>query len=455
MHSNVHPASVPTTHMPVGGPLPSKVEQEKKNSVWRKLGGGSLSVSIIVHAILLAIGVFWIFQVIPDKTPDPDFMPKGGGGGSPGVKEINNKKQRATMSTPNAPRMAAKGASSNFVLPEADASSAMSSVGSLSSGGLSGGLGGSGSGGGKGDGHGKGFGSGNGPGLGGGAGGMNPFGMIDPKTNALVGTFYDLKQDAKGRTTPLGELTDWGQIMDKTRDILHNFVNRGWNERTLAGSYYQAPQKLYQTQIYMPVLPADTAPKAFNCNVPGSRWVVIYRGVVRPPKTGRFRFVGAGDDVVTVRFNNRNVFDYGYESPTANIKLAAKAAELTGEKEDREFDRARRELAMPKPMPIYSYGSMSQRAKSDLRGLGVGQEFEAREGTDYPIEILVSEVPGGFFFAYLLIEEIGATYEKDPSGAPILPLFRLDGTPAAAGEGPPYDKNGPIWKITNKTRVDI
>ncbi|BCU79411.1 hypothetical protein llg_41260 [Luteolibacter sp. LG18] len=430
-------------------------QDQKKNTVWRKLGGGSLSISIIVHAVLLVIGIFWIFQIIPEKKQEVDFMPKGGGGGSPGVKEVSNKKQRATMTTPNTPRMAAKGVASSFTLPEPDAASAMSNVGSLSSGGLSGGLGGSGSGGGRGDGHGTGFGSGSGPGLGGNAKGMSPFGIIDPKANALVGTFYDLKQDPKGRTTPLGEKTNWGEIMDSTRDILHGFVSRGWNERSLANSYFQAPQKLAQTKIYMPVLPADGAPKAFNCDVPGSRWVVIYRGMVRPPKTGKYRFVGAGDDVVVVRFNNKNVFDYGYESPTANIKLAGKGAELKGDKEDKEYDRARRDLAMPKPMAIYNYGSMSQRAKSDISGLGVGMEFEARDNTDYPIEILVSEVPGGFFFAYLLIEEIGATYEKDASGAPILPLFRLDNSPAAPGEGPPYDKNGPIWKLSGKSRTDI
>ena len=110
---------------------------------------------------------------------------------------------------------------------------------------------------------------------------------------------------------------------------------------------------------------------------------------------------------------------------------------------------------MPNPMSIYSYGSMSERGRADLGGLGVGMEFEAKEGTDYPIEILVSEVPGGFFFADLLIEEIGASYEKDPSGAPILPLFRIDNSPGAPGEGPPYDKNGPVWKISGKSRVDI
>jgi len=146
-----------------------------RTSFWRKLGGGSLTISIIVHAMLLAIGVVWIFQIIPEKKPDIDFLAKGGGGGTPGAKSELNKKRRATMTTLNAPRLSSKGASSTFILPEPDPASAMASVGALSAGGLSGGLGGSGSGGGKGNGHGTGIGDGNGPGLGANAMGARPF----------------------------------------------------------------------------------------------------------------------------------------------------------------------------------------------------------------------------------------------------------------------------------------
>ncbi|BCU78768.1 hypothetical protein llg_34830 [Luteolibacter sp. LG18] len=135
--------------------------------MWRKLGGGSLSISILVHALLLAIGVVWIFQIIPaQKKEDVSFLPSSGGGGS-GAKSEAAQKKRASMTTANAPRLSAKGATSSFSLPEIDPSSSMSSVGALSSGGLSGGLGGSGSGGGRGDGRGTGIGSGMGPGLGG------------------------------------------------------------------------------------------------------------------------------------------------------------------------------------------------------------------------------------------------------------------------------------------------
>ncbi|MFD0893987.1 hypothetical protein KBB96_11230 [Luteolibacter ambystomatis] len=443
-----------TSDSTTGHPTPQP--HGTRQSLWRKLGGGSLSISLIVHAILLCLGVFWIFQIMPEEKTDVDFMPKGGGGGSPGVKEISNKKQRATMSVPNAPRMVAKGATSNFTLPEADPSSAMSSVGAPGGGSLSGGLGGSGSGGGRGDGNGKGFGSGKGPGLGGGAGTMNPFGMLDPNANALVGTFYDLKQNPKGRPSELGEKTNWDQIISGTREVVHHFVSRGWNERTLASTYYQAPQKVYQTKVFIPSMDAGSAPKAFNCNVPGSRWMVVYRGMVRPPHSGKFRFVGAGDDILAVRFNRRNVFDYGYESATGGFQIFSNMANLQEPEKAREFARKERGFSMPLPLQTYGYPGLSSHARQYIKGLGVGETFEARDNTDYPIEILISEVPGGFFFAYLLIEEVGANPAKTPEGLPVLPLFRLDGSePAAGSAGPPFDKQAAPWRISRGSQVDI
>jgi hypothetical protein len=244
----------------------------------------------------------------------------------------------------------------------------------------------------------------------------------------------------------MGELTNFDEIVGETRQILHDFVRRGWDERDLSTKYYQAPQKLHQTRIFMPSMKADEAPKAFHCEkeVRGSRWVVIYRGVVRPPKSGKFRFVGAGDDVLVVRFNGKTVFDFGYESATANLKIHTNKAKVVDGK-DREWNRLRKDWTMPEPVEIRRQGSA--RLIQDLGGLGVGQEFEARAGVDYPIEILISEIPGGLFAAYLLIEEVGATHQKTKDGAPILPVFRLDANPPAQGEGPPYDPNGPVWQL--------
>jgi len=55
---------------------------------------------------------------------------------------------------------------------------------------------------------------------------------------------------------------------------------------------------------------------------------------------------------------------------------------------------------------------------------------------------------GAIFFASLMIEEIGATYELNGDNLPILPMFRLDqGEPAVTKPGPPYDPKAPAWKL--------
>ncbi|BCU79705.1 hypothetical protein [Luteolibacter sp. LG18] len=419
-------------------------------SVWRKLGGGSLSVSIIVHAILLAVGVVWVFQIIPAKKAEIDFMPKGGGGGSSGVKEVSQKKKRATMTTANAPRLSAKGSSSSFTLPEVDPAASMSSVGSLSSGALSGGLGGSGAGGGRGDGNGRGFGGGMGPGLGGGAaGGMSPFGLVDPNAGAMVGTFYDMKQTDKRQST---DVTPGDMVK-----IVREFVNDGWRDSTLR-KYYQAPQKLYQTRVYIPRMSADAAPAAFKCEkeVQPSRWMVLYRGSVIPPKTARYRFVGAADDIMVVRFNRKAVLDHGWTSGTAPMSFSDKntRAVLRGEAENQDLKKAiRRDYPMKLPVTFYQYDTLGG-WNDAIGGLAVGTEFEANAGSEYELEILISEVPGGSFGALLYIEEIGATYQKASTGAPILPLFRLDsGLPEVKAKemAAPFDPSGPVWKLGRKS----
>lgn len=391
------------------------------------MGGQSLSISLIVHMLILAIGVIWIFQVVPDGKPDVGFIPKGGGGGSPGVKEISDKKKRATMSMPNTPRLAAKGSSSSFILPEPDAASAISSVGELASSGLSGGLGGSGSGGGKGDGRGKGFGSGMGPGLGGTSAGMTPFGMLNPTANALVGVLYDAKQDPNHKPNDMSP-----QGMG---ELLRDFTSRGWNDRTLSSKYFHAERKLYLSRIYMPLMAAGEAPKAFQCEkeVQPSRWLIVYRGNVVAPKTGKFRFVGASDDTLVVRFNRQNVFDHGFYKGTTGLH------------------RSGREEAVH-----YKYPN-SPHYNNNIGGYEVGTEFDVRAGSTYPIEILISEIPGGWFGAALLVQETGVEYPKTETGAPLLPLFRVDESqsPQQGADAPPFDPQGPVWKLATSARPEI
>lgn len=151
--------------------------EEKKQSWWVKIGGGSLMFAALFHVVLLVLGAFWVFQIIKEPEKSVDFMPPGGGGGERGAEhKVQQKRQAQITPTTNAKRVFAEGAQSSYAIPEqGDSFGEMSTLSSLSGGGMSGGLGGSG----NGSGFGKGSGSGGGVGLGAGAGKL--FGLI-PET---------------------------------------------------------------------------------------------------------------------------------------------------------------------------------------------------------------------------------------------------------------------------------
>jgi hypothetical protein len=206
---------------------------------------------------------------------------------------------------------------------------------------------------------------------------------------------------------------------------------------------------------------ADGAPAAFEVEkeVQPRRWVVVYRGAVQAPRSGKFRFVGAGDDLLFVRFNNRDVFDYGYTLASTGSHLYNRTEEMEGSKENDDLAKDVRKLSpMRLPLTYYKY-AQTPKYNREIGGMAVGPEFEVEAGKTYPVEILIGEIPGGQFSVSLLIEEIGATYQKDPAGFPILPLFRLDNSPPSKeqkGEAPPFDPNGPVWKyVAGGARKDI
>ena len=132
---------------------------KKKQGFLKKLGAGSLGISLFFHAVVVVIGIFLVIATIPpEKEKEVDFKPSGGGGGA--RSSSNQKKSQATMSKQLPNRVAAANVAGTFALPEPTSSSSMSALGALGAGGM----GGMGSGGGKGDG--KGMGTGNGMGMG-------------------------------------------------------------------------------------------------------------------------------------------------------------------------------------------------------------------------------------------------------------------------------------------------
>ncbi len=431
MNSNSDPQTQPH-------PAPSTPKQ----SFWQKLGAGSLTISLMIHVALLAIGVIWVIQVVTPDEKVVDFIPKSGGGGSP-ASDVKMQKQRSQMTRPDLSRTVALGAITGLTLPEPDQLNQMTSLGGLSSEALSAGLGGPGDGGGKGDTFGKGFGSGLIPGMSDGTGTKNPFGIQEANSYGLAGTLYDLKQtdDLKPSEMTVAEM----------REKLKDIAKRGFKPRDFS-KYYKAPTTLYQTKFLIPSMPADKAPAAFSVEqyVQPKQWFVVYRGNVQAPKSGRFRFVGAGDDVLMVRFNNRLVFDYGYTMAATGGGGGVVSQENYNKDKNSDAIRNFKRLSpMPVPSVTYQY-STNGRINKDIGGLAVGPEFQVTAGSTYPIEILISEIPGGIFSTSLLIQEEGVTYQKDAASLPVLPLFRLDHSlpdPEMKGEAPPYDPNSPLWKL--------
>jgi len=142
-------------------------EGPRKLGYWHKIGGGSLTVSIILHAVFAIVAIFLIFFEFkaPPVAPDPDFLPGGGGGGGGGEKMALKKQRTVTHSQPRVKLAAVQG---SIAIP--NVSSSMSQMPALTMVQMGGGGLGSGEGGGRGTGQGTGVGSGIGSGWGPGRG---------------------------------------------------------------------------------------------------------------------------------------------------------------------------------------------------------------------------------------------------------------------------------------------
>lgn len=226
-------------------------------------------------------------------------------------------------------------------------------------------------------------------GLGGGTGGSGfatLFGNTSPLAGALEGTFIDFKQD-RYRESPPKE--GW---MDAGKDFMRNYRLSEFRK------YFSAPQKLYATHFYIPLMSADEAPRAYGVEtlVEPSQWIAVYQGKFRSTKGGSFRFVGTADDILIVGVKNRTVLSAGFT----------------------ESNPSKWE---PDDEPTYNPPPASEY----LPKLTEGDWFKLAPGEATDLSVVIGELPGGEFGCYLFIEEKGVTYEKDHDGRPILPVFKL------------------------------
>jgi hypothetical protein len=290
---------------------PLSVPVAPRQSFWQKLGGASLTIAVLFHAILLLIGAFGIFQVIQEPVKKVDFMPAGGGGGERGAEHKVQQKKRAQITpTTNVKRVFAEGATASYAIPEqGDNFGEMSALSSLSGGGMSGGLGGSGTG----NGFGKGDGKGGGLGMGGGK--LNPFGMIDPNGNALEGTFYNLNFKAKGEATATDN--------SKQYEIINDFV-------TVAGKNLNSKNTRKQSKSC--IRRRSTCPRWTRAKPPAlsaSRPIPIHGGLLSTAALLRRR--RPENSVLSARGMTR----WSYDSTVGTYSTSVISRERSPEKYDR------------------------------------------------------------------------------------------------------------------------
>ena len=389
------------------GEIPSRKPRPKWLAYLARVGAGSLALSIAIHVGFVGVATFYVVSVVSEQRKVA-FTGGGSGDGSGGPAaesrhQVSVARQNATP-VPSAlsQKLVVEGASA-VALPELPALGMPASAVSASSGGPSGSLGG-------GLGSGAGTGAGAGPGTG--ALRMMPFGLLQPpKSGALTGTLYLMPSDQyKNNDAEVAGFKKW----------MKSFSASNMPSSTLGG-LPKSPKQLFTTQILIPQIVALEAPKAFGVDQQKKpvRFLIRYRGKVSPPRNGRWRFVGRGDDILVVRLSGKVVMESA--APWEKIDVPG----LTGWT----------------PRKFYTYSRLKY---------VVGDWTQLNANTAYDLEIYMSEEPReGDTTAVLLVEEEGATYEKTGGDNPVLPPWTLAPDPAVA-EGrltaPILSKDAPVWR---------
>jgi hypothetical protein len=330
----------------------------------KKEGKGTPSavlVSIAVHAILLAVaGGFVVFNVI--KKEEKKFVPP------PPIDrpKMDLKKPRVKVKKQSKPRATTRISSKSVAsMPDIQLPD-ISSAGS---------------------------------GLGGGVGGyelvpdvagMSMFGGSSSVAvgNDFEGTFYSLRYDRQGKESTMSD--------QEYKNTIRRFVELGWNPYVFA-PFFRAPQKIYTTQIFIPTIFSEFAPAHFG--IPSGPdfdpylWCVHYKGKIMRKEGGRFRFSGFGDDVLLVRVNGTVVLNASYSYHRTEL------CDWERHEDDYRYFMGHAEAA-------------------------VGDWFELEPGVPVEMEVLIGEIPGGHFCAYLVVEDEAEDYAENEQGMKILPIFK-------------------------------
>lgn len=378
----------PNTPAPTAAPQHGRLRQ-----MWREVGGGSLTLSILIHAgIFIIAGLVVVTTAMQQKAVD--FLP--GGGTQQGQQASSDlqhqvrlkKRHKVNQNMPKS-RLVSTSINSSITLPEAPpdmldlpAATLMTGTGGKMG---DGGFGGGGMGGG--------FGSGLGLGGANGFVGMTLFGKLGGE--GMPGVFYDMKQTPDRKATSLADLASEGDFAN----VINTAAGKKFSGKGL-DQFFHSTQKMSFTYLLIPYMGAGEGPKAFKVEneVQPRAWMVHYSADVRPPAPGDYRFVGLFDDALVVYVNGKAVLD-GSWYPLVDY----------GEK--RKDTEIRQDFGGP-----------------IVPGTGARRCYAGRwvkmDGLTH-IDIVVGERPGGRVGGLLLVQAKKNKYLERADGTPILPVFSI------------------------------
>ncbi len=431
----------PSTPEVAGSPETQPTGVRPRLPLWKRIGGEGLVASLVFHGVLLLLFAAWVITTITDTaSAEPDTFATGSGGGAKGEKakiyEHKMQPRNAQNLARNASRITSKSATASVALPDLPATATPSLTAGLTGGGSS-----------------KGFGGGSGGGIGAGKGvgvgnSRNFVGLFGGKFGGegLAGNFYDLKQYPTKDPSPMmgPDPDNYNQanlpaVRAYVKEV-HEFVRNRWSESRLR-KFYRAPEQLYATQFFIPRSNASEAPKAYGVagQVKPSRWIAHYKGRVKAPVTGKFRFIGFGDDILVARWDNKVALDAGYDAPSVDAVNV-----VHGDDPTREYP----EFAGRPSIPFFDYhGTVPNSNAAKFRA---GPWIDVRAGMDYPVEVIIGETPGGGFFALLGIEvSTGKRENGQFQGERKVRLFKIGNSELppeiAGGAGTGWEMNPGDW----------
>lgn len=226
----------------------------------------------------------------------------------------------------------------------------------------------------------------------GGGGGL--FGRPRNDGTMLPGTIYDMKQDAEGKPVP------YDIDVPPERNVFVRNIRRvieGDFKPSAFSGLYEGKQQLYLSYLAIPGVSANEGPKAFGMEkeIQPRGWFVHYSGEITAPRSGRFRWVGLGDDLLMVFIDGKLVLNASWPDIHQAIGRGWKPNDHVNEHQSHQS-----------PKLVYgdwvNFGQMPRR-----------------------IDILFGERPGGLVGAVLLMQERGVEYPVGPEGRPLLPPFTV------------------------------